>query len=240
VTSTDAGGQAAAQAAFDELGRVSFADRSLESLLQTVTDLASRVLPGEPQASLTIVRDGVPLTAASSGSLAWDLDHVQYRLDGGPCVEAATTGRQVEVTDTRADSRWPEFGRAAVERGCRSVLSSPLPPQERLSGGLNLYSRASREADRSTRGTVDRFAAYAAVAVSNMYLYRTAAERADHLAAALDSRAVIDQAKGILMERFRLTADQAFQALARVSMETNTKVRDIAERFVSTGELPQA
>jgi AmiR/NasT family two-component response regulator len=84
---------------------------------------------------------------------------------------------------------------------------------------------------------VSRFADYAVVPVSNMYLYENAVERAEHLAAALDSRAVIDQAKGILMERYKLTADQAFQALTRVSMETNTKVRDIAERFVRTGDL---
>jgi AmiR/NasT family two-component response regulator len=70
-----------------------------------------------------------------------------------------------------------------------------------------------------------------------MYLYESAVERAEHLATALDSRAVIDQAKGILMERFKLTPDQAFQVLTRVSMETNTKVRDVADGFVRTGEL---
>ena len=74
--------------------------------------------------------------------------------------------------------------------------------------------------------------------MANRYLYESAVERAAHLQTALDSRAVIDQAKGILMERFKLTADQAFQVLTRVSMETNTKVRDVAERFVRTGDLP--
>jgi AmiR/NasT family two-component response regulator len=74
--------------------------------------------------------------------------------------------------------------------------------------------------------------------VSNMYLYRTAVEQAGHLARALDSRSVIDQAKGILMERFKLSADQAFSALATVSMEANVKVRDVAARFVETGQLP--
>jgi AmiR/NasT family two-component response regulator len=70
-----------------------------------------------------------------------------------------------------------------------------------------------------------------------MYLYESALERAEHLRTALDSRAAIDQAKGILMERYKLSADQAFSRLARLSMETNTKVRDIAGRFVETGEL---
>lgn len=73
--------------------------------------------------------------------------------------------------------------------------------------------------------------------VSNTYLYEAAVAQAEHLQTALDSRAVIDQAKGILMERFKLTPDAAFQALTRVSMETNTKVRDVATRFVATGEL---
>jgi GAF domain-containing protein len=231
---------AAVQQAFEELGRMSFAEHSLESLLQAVTDLAASVVPGEPQASLTIVRENGPLTAASSGQLALDLDLVQYRLGDGPCLEAATTGRPVEVPDTRADERWPEFLRAADARGCGSMLSYPLPPQERLSGGLNLYGSAPHTGGASTRRIAERFAAYAAVSVSNMYLYRTAVDRGDHLATALDSRAVIDQAKGILMERFRLTADEAFQSLAQVSMETNTKVRDVAERVVRTGEFPQA
>jgi AmiR/NasT family two-component response regulator len=92
--------------------------------------------------------------------------------------------------------------------------------------------------DPKTLDLVARFAEYAVVPVSNMYLYRSAVERAGHLEAALDSRAVIDQAKGILMERFRLTADGAFRMLATVSMEHNIKVRDVAEEFVRTGELP--
>jgi GAF domain-containing protein len=240
VSPLDADPTAAVQQAFDELGRMSFAEHSLDSLLHKVTDLAARVLPGEPQASLTIVREKGPLTVASSGQLALDLDHVQYGLGDGPCLFAATTGQPAEIVDTRADTRWPEFVGEAARHGCGSVLSYPLPPQELLSGGLNLYSSAPRAAEASTRRVAERFAAYAAVSVSNMYLYRTAVDRGHHLASALDSRAVIDQAKGILMERFRLTADQAFEALARVSMETNVKVREVAERFVSTGELPQA
>jgi GAF domain-containing protein len=229
----------AVQEAFDELGQMSFAEHSLDSLMQRVTDLASRVVPGEPQTSVTMIRNGGPVTLASSGELALDLDQVQYRLGDGPCLHAAREGRVAEIVDTRAGDLWPEFRRTAAERGCRSILSHPLPPQERLSGGLNLYSTAAHNADPFIRRTVERFAAYAAVAVSNMYLYRSAVERADHLAAALDSRAVIDQAKGILMERFRMTADQAFQALAQLSMQTNTKVRDVAEQFVTTGQLPQ-
>lgn len=226
------------QAAFDELGRLSFAEHSLESVLQRVTDLATRVLPGEPVISVTVVERGKPTTAAASGDLALTLDETQYRLGSGPCLSAATTGRPSELVDTRAATEWPEFAVHAAEQGCNSVLSFPFPAAERVPGALNVYARRFTVSDPGTLDLLARFATYAVVPVSNMYLYENAVERAGHLQTALDSRAVIDQAKGILMERFKLTADQAFQVLTRVSMESNTKVREVAERFVATGELP--
>jgi GAF domain-containing protein len=229
-----------AQAAFDELGRMSFAEHSLESLVQRVTDLAAQVIPGQPVASVTIVRDGSPATIAASAALARELDELQYRHGAGPCLQAAETGSPVGVADPGADDRWGPVAPTMAARGVRSMLSYPLPAQEAVSGGLNLYAHGTQASDGRTLALLGRFAAYAVVPVSNMYLYRSAVERAEHLAAALDSRAVIDQAKGILMERFKLTADQAFQALARVSMTTNQKVRDVAARFVHTGQLPDA
>jgi GAF domain-containing protein len=230
----------AVQSAFDELGRLSFAEHSLESVLQRVTALAAQVLPGEPVTSVTIIDRGRPATVASSGDLALRLDEVQYELGSGPCLAAAANGRQSELVDTRAPTEWTEFAARAVEQGCGSVLSFPLPVQELTHGALNVYSRRFTVPDRRTLDLVARFAAYAVVPVSNMYLYENAVELVGHLQKALDSRAVIDQAKGILMERFKLTADQAFQVLTRVSMESNTKVRDVAERFVQTGELRPA
>ena len=227
------------QLAFDELGRMSFADHSLESVLQKVTDLAARVLPGEPATSVTIVDRGRATTVAASHPLARQLDEVQYAQGSGPCLQAATTGVLAELLDTATERRWAPFPRVAAQRDCKGVMSFPLPPQELIRGGLNVYSRTSQPLDETTRQVAARFAAYAVVPVSNMYLYESAVERAEHLRTALDSRAVIDQAKGILMERYRLSADQAFSALAQVSMESNTRVRDIAERFVETGELPQ-
>jgi len=228
----------AVQPAFDELGRLSFAEHSLDSVLQRVTALAAGVLPGEPVISLTILTGRTPATVAATGELAQQLDQTQYRLASGPCLAAATTGRTAEIVDTRASTEWPEFAAEAAAAGCDSVLSFPLPVREKVSGAMNVYARQFSAGDEDVRRLVARFADYAVVPVSNMYLYESAVERAEHLATALDSRAVIDQAKGILMERFKLTPDQAFQALTRVSMETNTKVRDIAERFVATGELP--
>jgi hypothetical protein len=237
VTSPD---DAAVRPVLDELGRIAFAEHSLASVLTTVTTLASRVLPGEPVASVTVIADGRPTTVASSGQLALDLDIEQYRLGSGPCLTAAGTGEAAQLVDTRRAAEWAEFGRLAADRGCGSVLSFPLPGRERVAGALNLYAWRFSVHDARTRDRVVRVADRAVVPVANMYLYESAVQRAEHLAAALDSRPVIEQAKGVLMERYRLTADAAFQALTRVSMETNTKVRDVAERFVTTGELPRS
>ena len=113
----------------------------------------------------------------------------------------------------------------------------PFPLHEGVSGALNIYAQQPSTFDDGSREFARRFASYGAVVAGNMLVYESALDRAKNLEAALTSRAVIDQAKGILMERCKLTADQAFRALAQVSMETNTKVRDIAERFIETGEL---
>jgi hypothetical protein len=228
----------AVQHAFDELGRLSFAEHSLESVLQLVTALAARVLPGEPVTSVTVLERGKPATVAYSGELALSLDETQYRLGSGPCLSAASTGRPSEIIDTRAAREWPEFATHAAEQGCDSVLSFPFPAREAVPGAWNVYARAFAVSDARTLDLMSRFAGYAVVVASNMYLYESAVGRAGHLQTALDSRAVIDQAKGMLMERFKLNADIAFQVLTRVSMESNTKVRDVAERFVRTGDLP--
>src|SRR3954466_2483864 len=95
----------AARAAFEELGRISFAEHSLQSLIQTVTDLAARVIPGEPITSVTIVSRGTPRTVASSGRLALELDDTQYRLGNGPCLAAAKEGGPAEIVDTLTEER---------------------------------------------------------------------------------------------------------------------------------------
>jgi ANTAR domain len=88
------------------------------------------------------------------------------------------------------------------------------------------------------RAAATRFGPYAAVAAGNLHAYQAAHSKADNLQAALETRATIDQAKGVLIERFKLTPDQAFQMLTQVSMHANRKVRDIADELVHTGEVP--
>jgi len=225
------------EAALDRLGRTRLTDHSMRSLLGEIAGLMKDTLPGRPEASVTLLTGDRASTAVFTGELARDLDESQYGKGYGPCLEAASEGQVVEIEDTRTDDRWPAYQRSAVEHGCLSSLSLPLPLHEGVSGGLNVYAREVDAFDEASREFAQRFTTYAAVVAGNLLVYESALDRARNLEAAIESRSVIDQAKGILMERFKLSPDQAFQALARVSMETNTKVRDVAARFVDTGDL---
>jgi GAF domain-containing protein len=225
--------------ALERLGRLSLRELSMDSLLQIVADLTKTVMPGNPEASVLLLVKGRPITVVSTGPLATELDETQYDRGHGPCLHAARTGELTEIVDTRADDRWPDYTPRAVEHGNLSSLSVPLAiDQQQVTGALNIYARRPDAFDESSRAVATRFAPYAAVAAGNLYAYQSARDMADNLQLALESRSVIDQAKGILMERYKLTADRAFQLLARVSMDSNRKVRDIADHLVATGELP--
>jgi GAF domain-containing protein len=225
--------------ALERLGRLSLRELSMDSLLQTVADLTKSVMPGNPEASVLLLVKDHPTTVVSTGELATDLDETQYEKGHGPCLHAARTGELTEIPDTRADDRWPDYAPRAVEHGNLSSLSVPLAIDfdAQVTGALNIYARRPDAFDDASRSVATRVAPYAAVATGNLYAYQSARDMADNLQTALESRAVIDQAKGILMERHKLTADQAFQLLARVSMTTNRKLRDIADDLVRTGEL---
>jgi GAF domain-containing protein len=222
------------------LGRLSLRELSMESLLQTVADLVAGALPGNLDASVTLLVKDAPSTVAFTGQLALDLDETQYQRGHGPCLHAARTGEATEIADTRTDDRWPDYARPAAERGNRSSLSVPLliDEDERVFGALNLYSRQPEAFDDDGRSAAMAFGPYAAVAAGNVYAYQTARSRADNLQAALDTRAAIEQAKGILMERYKMTPDHAFRLLAVASMNANRKLRHVAEDLVLTGELP--
>jgi GAF domain-containing protein len=231
---------ATAAEALDRLGRLSLRELSMESLLQTVADVTKSVMPGNPEASVSLLVRDSPSTVVYTGSLALDLDETQYVQGTGPCLQAARSEEPTEIADMRAETRWADYARHAAERGILSSLSVPLPVDvdEQVAGALNIYARRPAAFDEESRSAALGFAPYAAVAAGNMHVYQSAHTMAENLRTALESRAVIDQAKGILMERHKLTADEAFQALTRTSMNANRKVRDVADHLVHTGELP--
>jgi GAF domain-containing protein len=218
--------------AYAELGRIKLDKTSIDGVFSRITDLAHQGLRGADESSITLLRES-PQTAAASSELARLLDEAQYEHAAGPCLQAATQDAVVSVVDTAADLRWPEWAGVASAAGIGSALSVSLPVREAVRGSLNMYSRARDAFDEATVATAQTFAGHAAVVLANALLYDATLTLNDQLRRAMEHRAVIEQAKGVVMSERRCTADEAFAILTRMSQTSNRKLRDVASALVT-------
>ncbi|MDP1819199.1 MAG: GAF and ANTAR domain-containing protein [Acidimicrobiales bacterium] len=172
-----------------------------------------RLIRGRLASSITLVEHDRPATVTAIEDVARTLDEVQYDQGDGPCLTAARSGAAVHVEDTAALEKWPEFRDAAMAQDVRSVLSIPLSLVAPMQGGLNLYSRSPHGFEETDEEIGRTFGSQAATMVSNSIASWDAFEQSKSLMRAMESRAVIEQAKGVLMARQRCTADVAFDLL---------------------------
>jgi GAF domain-containing protein len=219
--------------AFALLGRIKLADIDLDGVLALIADLANRTIPGAVAVSVTLVRDTTAFTTSSTSDLARELDEAQYEAGRGPCLDASAANTTFSVPEVAGEARWPEWAARALEHGVHSSLAIGLPIQEEVCGALNIYSLEPGTFDEDAIVVAQTFAGYAAVALANVHLYDVTASLAQHLQAAMESRALIEQAKGIIMGEHRCTPDEAFRILAKVSQDSNRKVRDVASALVA-------
>lgn len=218
--------------ALEELGGVLEGESDLGTLLQRVCEQVVRAIPGAEMASITLVDDGTPSTAASTDPRAYELDIDQYQAAEGPCLEAVHTRQIVRVNVAAAPDRWPAFTKTAREAGVTDYLAAPLDLENSQGAALNLYSNSGRSFDDVDGVLLDLYISAADTVLRTFSRYRQAKALTVHLREALASRAVIDQAKGVLMGSHRMTADEAFAALVRQSQRENVKVRELAARIV--------
>ena len=203
-----------------------------ETTLRRIADLAVRSIAGCDAVGVTINDGGTPTTQAATGGLVYEVDAYQYDIDEGPCLQAVLDRNMVSVEDMASDERWPRFTRHAADRGLHSSLSLPLMVRGDALGALNLYAFRPKAFTTAERQTATMFAAQAAVAVANALTYASSVKLARELREALDSRAIIDQAMGILMGRNGHGAEAAFTALRVRSQAENRKLREIAADIV--------
>jgi transcriptional regulator with GAF, ATPase, and Fis domain len=216
-----------------ELASLLLADHSFDAVLDRTADIAKRVVAGADEVSVT-VQNGRPTTAAFTGQLALDVDESQYQAGYGPCLDAIRLGQTILVEDQTTEPRWPEYTPRAAEAGIRSSLSVPLSVDDRHGGAFNIYSLQTHTFDAVAVDHAQELAAYTAVVLNNAHLYFTAASRADQLTEALRSRAVIEQAKGILMGARHCNADEAFTILVKLSQDTHVKLHAVAQTVVDS------
>ncbi|MGY1781706.1 ANTAR domain-containing protein [Geodermatophilus sp. SYSU D01036] len=223
------------------LSRLQLADRALDDVLGEVTRIAAESIPGAESTSITLVRGDVATTAAHHGDMALAADELQYERGYGPCLDAGRGGVALRIDDTHTETRWPDYVARVVEVGVRSSLSTPLPYQGTTIGALNNYSTKPAAFASAASTEVARAVAEAvAVAVANADAHAQLGEHARNMELAMQSRAVIEQAKGVLMAQRHVDAEAAFELLRTASQRYNRKLRDIATGIVaSVTEPPQ-
>jgi GAF domain-containing protein len=219
-----------------ELSRLLVNEEALDDTLQRVADLACRNIGGADVAGVTLLRDGKPTTAVFTDPTSPEIDSAQYETGVGPCLDAFRHQQVFAVPFTTEDERWRPFSEACVEHGVMSTLSLPLAVRGNGIGALNLYSRQPAAFSEEQEQVGMMFATQASVALANAQLYDSAYRLTQQLQEALTSRAVIDQAKGILMKEHGVGADEAFELLRTRSQRENRKLRELAEELVERAQ----
>jgi len=205
-------------------------DARLQSTLDVIVANAAAAHPAARDAGIILFTGGKLVPQATTGHAPQVLDLKQQETGDGPCIEAARQQVLVQVTDTSDDIRWPGFCATARACGVHSLLCMPLWINERNLGALTLYSPQTEAFSAGDTRFISLFATLAALALHE-------AQRTDQLREALSRRDMIGQAKGILMERYRISGDEAFATLSRASQTVNVKLTEVARHLTETGEL---
>jgi GAF domain-containing protein len=202
---------------------------SPEQVLDGVVHLAVAMVPGADEATITMVgKDRHCYSAAATSTWASDFDVLQDETGEGPCLDAIWQQETVRVDDLATDPRWPVLGPRAAERGVGSMLCIQLFVHRDTLGALDLLARATSSFTDESEHVGLLLGSHAAIAAAD-------AQHLEDVTSALVNRDVIGQAKGILMERLKITSDQAFAVLAKVSQDTNRKLSAVAEDLARTG-----
>jgi GAF domain-containing protein len=209
-------------AAAAELQQLLLATDNIDEFLQQLDHLATAVLPDELSCGITVRRDHRPITVASSDLRASQVDEIQSQYENGPYLGASLgTDETVVIDDLATDERWNGYQLPALAQGIRSSISLPLHDEQKVIGALHLYATRSGAFGRHEQATATPFADEAARALTVRLAER--AEMSENLPQALASRAVIDQALGIIMGQNRCSADEAFDILRTTSRNRNVK-----------------
>ena len=221
-----------------DLSELSMANLSLSDTLSHVAEFAVRAIPGADGAGLTLLHPDRPDTIVASADFVRVVDDIQYGLGPGPCITAAAEGITVRSGSLETDPQWPEYGPKDGRLGVHSVLSLPLITAGGVLGAMNVYAHRPHAFDARAAELGELFSVPAAISVQNARALASAARLTEQLERALNSRAVIDQAIGILISRSGCTGAEGYDKLRSLSQSEHKKVAVIAEAMV--GEAMKA
>jgi len=215
------------------LSRFFVGDGTLEQTLLRVCELTTQAVPAADFVGITMLVEGRHRTAVYTDETAPEVDQTQYDTGDGPCLQAFNDQQVQTIHSTREQGPWPAFRSAAAAHGIGSTLSLPLMVDKQSVGAMNLYARREHGFSAADEERGSPFASQAAIVLANAQAYWDARTLTERLGEAMKSRAVIEQAKGMLMASQRCSEEEAFQLLVAASQRENVKLRDIATRIVS-------
>jgi hypothetical protein len=198
---------------------------SIGDVLTRLIAASVALVPGAGCAKISVIEHGRLCSIAATSQLTSSLDSAQQAAGQGPCLDAISAQKLIRCDDLGNDARWPRFADAATTAGVRSVLSCPMDIRANSAATFSLFAFRAHTFGVESEAITTMLANHAAIALVHE-------KQARQFKAALASRDVIGQAKGMIMERFRVNAPRAFAMLAAISQETNTPVRDLAAKLV--------
>jgi ANTAR domain/GAF domain len=235
---TDLDGLTELPADFARTAQTLFSAGSVSDTLARVVELAVATIEGCDYAGLIVAAVAKVTTPVSTDPIVDQADALQVQSGEGPCLDALTHRAIFYAIDLETDVRWPRFASEVTKLGLRSMLALPLPasPSE---GTVNLYAHYPAAFGAVDRAKATILATMAGLALTMAHSREDQERRIDHLIAALESRGNIGEAIGILIERERITSNQALNILRLASQRLNIKVRVVAQNLVDTGERPE-
>jgi hypothetical protein len=199
------------------------------SLNQLVADAADQV-PGCAGAAAVLWRDGEPVALAASHPSLPELIEVQVRCGRGPLLDAVGGAGPAGCPDTLEEGRWPDFAGAALRLGARCALSVASRAGAEVVC-LSLFGARPRTLGAASVAAAERIVAFGGVVVGIASEYDQARRAARQLRDGAESRAVVDQAKGVLMHALGCSADEALQRMRQISQAGNLRVTEVAARI---------
>ena len=221
--------------AIREFTRTVVSPFDVDAVLHRVTDQAATHFPAVGAGILLDNERGQLEFAAASNASVTAVGHVQDKARRGAAFDAYETGRMVVVDDLNVEERWPEFTRRALKLGLNAVIAAPLRAWGKTIGALSLYCDEPTSWTSDDREACDLLAAMAAGYIINASQLRTQRELSENLRAAIESRGIIERAKGMLIAQRGIDAAAAFELLRQASMAQNVKLRDVAQALLERG-----
>ncbi len=215
-----------------DAGRSVADEDDLLTLLQHVAGIAQEAVDGADYTGITIDFGGLTYTAVHTDEQTLRVDSEQYEAGEGPCLHAARTRTIVLLDSEQAMARWPRFAAGARDEGINSFLAAPLFTDDQTLGSFNLYGRSQHAFDSLDAEILDLLTTAVSRAIGDFARFKSAKDTAESIQRVLQTRAPIEQAKGVLMAMRGIDADEAFDVLRVQSQETNVPVRVLAVDFL--------